>query len=322
MSNRMDRRDFLKTSAALSGAAAFAMGPDAAGDTSTGGNTESRDMPTGRIGDLEVSRLISGGNLIGGWAHARDLDYVSSLMTHYNTPDKILETLKLMEEHGIDTIIASLRGSSLDVLHRYWDEMDGSIKWIHQAKASPDRPVQDIKRAADNGASAAYIHGGVADRLVRNGRHGFLGRSMERIKKQGIPGGIGAHNLDVIVASETAGYDPDFYMKTLHHHDYWSCADPQQLPEVIDNGKRDNYWARRPQETIRFMRQVETPFIAYKVLAAGAIPPNEGFRYAFENGADFICVGMFDWQVAEDARLARKVVSEIRGSGRGRPWRA
>lgn len=30
-------------------------------------------MPKGTIGGLEVSRLICGGNLIGGWAHARDL---------------------------------------------------------------------------------------------------------------------------------------------------------------------------------------------------------------------------------------------------------
>lgn len=33
-------------------------------------------LPMGKIGDLEVSRLFMGGNLIGGWAHARDLIYV------------------------------------------------------------------------------------------------------------------------------------------------------------------------------------------------------------------------------------------------------
>ena len=318
----MDRRQFLKTSAALSGAAAFAVrSAPGAGEPDGGGET-SAEMPTGKIGDLELSRLISGGNLIGGWAHSRDLGYVSSLMTHYNTPDKILETLKVMEEQGIDAIIADLRGTKLDLLHRYWDEMGGSIRWIHQAHASPDRPEGDIKRAVDNGASAAYIHGGVADRLVRSGRHTFLGESMEFIKKQGVPGGIGAHNLDVVIASETAGYEPDFYMKTLHHHDYQSCGNPKELPEVIDNVKRDNYWARRPEKTIQFMKSVETPWIAYKVLAAGAIPPQDGFRYAFENGADFICVGMFDWQVAEDVHVARETIAEVRQKGRERPWRA
>lgn len=33
--------------------------------------------------------------------------------------------------------------------------------------------------------------------------------------------------------------------------------------------------------------------IAFKVLAAGAIRPELGFRYAFENGADLICIGRF-----------------------------
>ena len=321
MNQPMNRRQFLKTSAAMSGAAALAAGTPAGAEETNDADAAGSGMPTGKIGDMEVSRLISGGNLISGWAHSRDLDYVSSLMTHYNTPDKVLETLKVMEEHGINAIIADLRGIKLKLLQRYWNEMGGNIRWIHQAHASPDRPEWDIKRAVDNGASAAYIHGGVADRLVRKGRPDFLGKSLELIKKQGVPGGIGAHNLDVIIASETAGYEPNFYMKTLHHHDYWSSGEPRNMPEVIDNTERDNYWARRPKETIQFMQEVETPWIAYKVLAAGAIRPEDGFRYAFQNGADFICVGMFDWQVAEDVHVMRETMSEVRRNGRERPWR-
>jgi len=54
------------------------------------------------------------------------------------------------------------------------------------------------------------------------------------------------------------------------------------------------------------------------VLGAGAIHPNEGFRYAFENGADFLCVGMFDFQVAEDVEIARRALD--RAQGRARAW--
>ena len=43
--------------------------------------------------------------------------------------------------------------------------------------------------------------------------------------------------------------------------------------------------------------------------AAGAIHPNDGFDYAFKNGADFACVGMFDFQVAEDVAIANKVLT-------------
>ncbi len=56
-----------------------------------------------------------------------------------------------------------------------------------------------------------------------------------------------------------------------------------------------------------------------RLLAAGAIHPEEGFKYAFESGADFICVGMFDFLVAEDALTVKKTLD---GLNRSRPWRA
>ena len=51
---------------------------------------------------------MMGGNLISGHAHSRDLDYVSRLMHHYNTPAKVRETLELGEYHGITAIISAM----------------------------------------------------------------------------------------------------------------------------------------------------------------------------------------------------------------------
>jgi hypothetical protein len=68
------------------------------------------------------------------------------------------------------------------------------------------------------------------------------------------------------------------------------------------------------------MRSLNQPWIAFKVLAAGALQPRAGFGYAFENGADFICVGMYDFQIVEDVNIAADV---LRGPlTRQRLWRA
>ena len=66
------------------------------------------------------------------------------------------------------------------------------------------------------------------------------------------------------------------------------------------------------------MGSIPKPWIAYKVLAAGAIAPKDGFQYAFENGADFACVGMFDFQVVDNVNtLTELFATEL---NRTRPW--
>ena len=55
-------------------------------------------------------------------------------------------------------------------------------------------------------------------------------------------------------------------------------------------------------------------------MAAGAISPTAGFKYALQNGADFICAGMFDFQVKDDSQIMRGLFA--RGIKRDREWMA
>jgi len=100
-------------------------------------------------------------------------------------------------------------------------------------------------------------------------------------------------------------------MKTFHHHGYWSARPGEK--------EQDNIYCREPQDTMEFMQGQTQPWIAFKVLAAGAIDPKDGFRYAFENGADFICVGMYDFQIVDDVNITLEVLQ--RDLQRKRPWR-
>jgi hypothetical protein len=266
--------------------------------------TESaKGLPMGRIGKVKISRLICGGNLISGFAHSRDLIYVSSLLRNYFTDEKVIETLAICEETGINTAILRLDDHCIRILDKYWNERGGQIQWIVQIKPGKEDLQHfrdDIKRAVDNGAIGAYIQGGVGDSLVAKGRVDLLAEALGCIKENGVLAGVGGHSLEVPVACEKAALEPDFYVKTLHSHNYWSAL---RQPE------HDNIWSKTPEKTIEFMKNVKRPWIAFKVLAAGAIHPRDGFKFAYQNGADFICAGMFDFQVREDVIVARNILS-------------
>lgn len=320
MSNRLDRREFLKRSLAGSAVGAMAMSFEEqtllaqtsrnAASAPTAPASSAADLPTGKLGKLNVTRLIVGGNLTSGFAHSRDLIYVSGLLRQYFTDEKVFETWELCEECGINTAVLRLDDHVIGLITKYWNERGGRLQWIAQVKITPDS-FDEIKRAVDHGAAAAYVHGGVCDSLVDEGKIDLIAKAVQFTKDQHVVAGVAGHKVEVPIACEKAGVDPDFYMKTLHSHQYWSA---EGRPE------HDNTWCLAPKETVEFMATVRKPWIAYKVMAAGAIHPQEGFRYAYESGADFICAGMFDFQVREDAIIARNILNANRA--RRRPWQA
>jgi hypothetical protein len=264
----------------------------------------------GKIGKITISRIFCGGNLISGFAHSRDLIYVSGLLRQYFSDDKVMETFEICEETGINTAILRLDEQCIRIINKYWNDRGGKLQWIAQVKMPSGDPLSEAKSAIDSGATGVYVHGGVADTCVENNRVDLLAKAVEFIKQNGALAGVGGHSVEVPIACEQAKVDVDFYMKTLHSLKYWS-ADRQ--PE------NDNIWCKTPEKTVEFMKTVDKPWIAYKVMAAGAIHPKEAFKYAYENGADFICAGMFDFQVREDVLIAREILSGK--IDRQRPWR-
>jgi len=285
------------------------------------------ELPKGTLGKLKVSRVILGGNLIGGYSHSRDLVYGSQLFKAYNTDRKVFETLELAERAGISTFCAD--PGELPLFSKYRELNSSKMQTLVQVWGHPK--VTDLKgtidKAIDYGGTTLYIRGVEGDRFVQNGQIDLLGEALDYIKRQGVPAGIGAHSIEVPIQCEKAGLDPDYYVKTLHSDKYWSATPRQERVEfsVVDpklaHGRlHDNMFDLFPEKTIEFMGTIKKPWIAFKVLAAGAFHPKDGFRFAFENGADFICVGMFDFQVVEDVNVALDVLSTLKG--RSRPWYA
>ena len=277
-------------------------------------------VPKGKIKGMEISRMIMGGNLIGGWAHARDLIYTDKLVKAYHTDEKVMQTLLLGEKCGMNALITNPQLNR--IVNKYRRELKSDLKFISDCGINMNF-LEGIDRSIQGGADMLYCQGEITDRWSRGKEIEDIAKGIELIRKNGLPAGIGAHRIESIKACVEFGIKPDFWVKTLHHHDYWSIkatgkdwrgidyADP-------DSGYKDNVFCFNPEETISFMNSLEEPWIAFKVLAAGAIQPEDGFKYAFDNGADFICVGMYDFQIVDDTNILLNTLPKI---DRPYPWR-
>ncbi len=277
------------------------------------------EVPKGKIGDMELSRMIMGGNLIGGWAHARDLIYVSKLVKTYHTDERVMMTMALAEKCGINALLTNPVLSR--IVNKYWHETGGKMQFISDC-GGQDNLLDGVRVSEEANAAAMYCHGGISDQLVHNNNFDEIAKALELIRSYGKPAGIGAHRIETVKACVERGLIPDFWVKTLHHHHYWSAeVDPEQRT-TVDKGYKDNMYCFKPQDTIDFMNNLEQPWIAFKILAAGAIKPQDGFRYAFEKGADFVCVGMYDFQIVEDVNIALDVLGSDGVKQRTRQWMA
>lgn len=173
----------------------------------------------------------------------------------------------------------------------------GKIQWIAQTYPKIGDLKSNIQLAIDNGAAGAFAQGGIGDDFLKKGRLDLVAEAIDFIKGNGLAAGVGSHSLDLPVAAEKAKINPDFYFKTFNDVGYESQA---------------------PAEIAAFMKNVNKPWIAFKVLGAGRMKPSEGFDLAFRLGADFVNVGMYDFQVAEDVQLVREIAAA--NSHRNRPW--
>ena len=315
MASAISRRDFVKASLLASAAIPFTL--DAQSAAPGASSTPREILAQGKIGDQEFSRLIMGGNLIAGCAHSRDLPYISTLMRRYNTPAKIRETLELGERNGITAINTYALDDNTQIFD-HW-KAGGKMKWIAQARMDGGGGFSQIQKAIDDGAVAVHLTADAAEGLLDRGKLDRIADAVQFIKGQKRVAGIAGHDLRALVACEKAKVDVDFYQKTFHSHDYFSAQRPDDTGPV---GANDNSWCKDPQAVVDFMAGVKKPWIAFKVLAAGALTPRAAFPYAFNSGADFILVGMFDWQIEENVKLASRVVTIVASanSKRTRQW--
>ncbi|OGV63015.1 MAG: hypothetical protein A2283_14830 [Lentisphaerae bacterium RIFOXYA12_FULL_48_11] len=325
--NQINRREFIMHSLSTSVGGALALGAAKAvcaeekpAQVSTAASPGG-GCPQGKIGKLNISRLIMGSNLLTFHVHVRDMMFVKTLNRHYNTEAKILETLAIAESHGINTIMTQADEEYLTILRKHRDQHGGKLQWIVGIIPNVQKPDEDrekIRRLFENGVEAMYIHGAPGDKICAAGNKDLILRTIESIKLNDVPAGMGGHDLNVVKFCEQNKIELDFYVKTFHHHQYPTAPKPDELKGAF--AEIPGYWCKDPVETADVMKDVTKPWIAFKVMAAGTISPASAFNYVYQNGADFVLAGMYDFEIEEDVKIVREAVAAA--SARKRPWRS
>jgi hypothetical protein len=255
-----------------------------------------RPLPTVKIGEHNVSRLIVGGNPFSGNSHQSG--ELSREMRDYYTTEKIKETLRECERCGLNTIQARGDNHIMRMLNEYRND-GGKLQWIAQTASERASIKSNVDQIASYGAMACYHHGSKTDSLFREGKIDTVKDILKHIKDKGIPAGLGTHSPAVIRYAEDNNFDADFYMMAFYNlskrGEIYLPEDREAASEVI--------------------REVEKPCLAFKIMAAGRNEPREAFKYAYGNIKliDAVVIGIYTKnhpnQVQENADLAREFIS-------------
>ena len=326
MTDRVTRRHFVKAASTSATLAAAGAGALARADETTQADSTSakQKVPQAElVPGFTMGRMLLGGNLLTHYTHSRDLRYVYTLAARYNTKEKIFETMALAEAHGVNAVVIHTAAGVVDWLQEYRNKHGGKMKWI----ICPTADITDDMKAytdackmlRDIGTDSIYLWGVRGDQLAgvslkgtrSTPRPDLIAKAVEAAKDMGVPAGVCGHRLETIKCCEENDIPADYYVKTFHSANYPS----------VDIG-HDNRWSYTPEETIEFMKGVKKPWIAYKVMAAGAIPPKDAFTHAFQHGADFCLAGMFDYEIPENVATMNEVLSLASVTNRQRPWTA
>ena len=273
-------------------------------------------LPAIRLGKHRVTRLIAGGNPIGGYS--QPTLNLSRHMLEYFTVERTIAFVEKCQREGIDTWQSGHSEKTVRAL-RAVREKGSKIQFIclHAAgDAGLGRVIQDTRPIA------IVHHGGVTDRLFRAGKAQQVRDFVKQVRDRGVPAGVSAHNPDNIKRVADEGWDVDLFM-TCFYYVTRPKEEQKRLGKVTVGMP---FFESDPADMTQVMRQVTKPCLGFKILAAGRLcwskqSVERAFRFAFGNikPTDGVIVGMyprFHDEVRDNVGYTRKYGSAAARSRR------
>jgi len=307
------RRDFLSRLSLAAAGSALAIGKTSQGNETPPavGDSPAPPLPTIRLGDHHITRLIVGSNPISGYSYMGPV--MDQHMREYFTPEQTTEFLWKCECAGINTHQFSNPEQMADVFRKLQDR-GSKMKFICLHAGEP--PQTSVKQVVKDTQPIAIVHhGGVTDRLFREGKSQEVHDFVKRVHDAGVLAGVSAHNPDCIKQVADEGWQVDLFM-TCFYYITRTPEEMKKMPTVVTVQIGYPFFASDPLDMTKVVRQVEQPCLGFKILAAGRRCHDkqsvmEAFKFAFEHlkSADGVIVGMYPRyhdQISQNAQYTRQ----------------
>jgi hypothetical protein len=280
------RREFIREGAAF-GAGLMAMNAIGKVPLNEGGAQTSSGMPTIKLGNFEVSRLILGSNPFWGFWHG------NPRKPRAYSQEGRKAVMDEAAARGITAIWVPGYKEWITLWNEYKENGGKLETWIGQPDGYKNVSVEDqIAACAKNGGRAVCIQGENVDTAIKNKDTGKLKRWLGLIRDHGMPAGLASHRPESILRAEDEGLPSDFYHLTLG------------VPDSFDGEARER--------TLKTVQQIEKPMVVFKVFGAGRFEPKDAFPYVMKaiRRKDGLCVGVDNpAQIAENAGFVRTLTN-------------
>ena len=291
------RREFLLGLSVAATGSSFAIGSTRRAEHTPSAKATSAAplLPTIRLGEHSITRLIVGSNPISGYSYMGPI--LDRHMQEYFTPERIVEFLWACEREGINAHQFS-RPEQMGDVFRKLRARGSKMKFICLHDGGPER-ISVEKVVQETQPIAIVHHGGVTDRLFRKGKSREVHDFVKRVQDAGVLAGVSAHNPDCIKQIADEGWQVDLFMTCF----YYLTRTPEELkkmPPVVTVQIGYSFFASDPLAMTKVVRQVDQPCLGFKILAAGRMCDRDykvkaAFKFAFEHlkPTDGVIVGMY-----------------------------
>lgn len=270
--------------------------------------TPSEPLPTIKIGDFKVTRLIAGYNPIGGFSHSTW--HMSVHMREWFTAERTARFLIHCERQGINTWQFDYTDKTVKAIELAREHGCRIQLICLHAERPTDVPIKEVMKLKP---IAIAHHGGVTDSLFRAGRGKQVHDFVKKVHDHGALAGVSTHNPEVVKRIMDEGWENDFFMCCFY---YVTRPREEMLKQLGKVPVDEPFFESDPEDMTAVMRSVEKPCLAFKILAAGRkcwskAQVEDAFKYAFGKikKNDAVIVGMYPRltdEVSENANYTRK----------------